>query len=101
MDDATAQALARGERVIELLKQPQTEMLSLSQQTALLLCFVNGDLTKIPVQQVSKFKTALLAELARSRSRTLASIDETHALSPEVRTALSAAISKFVSEYCE
>ena len=100
VDDATAQELARGERVMELLKQPQTEMLSLSRQTALLLAFVNGDLTKVPVQSVSAFKSALLAELDRTQSRALAAIDESHVLAPEIRETLSAAISKFVTEYC-
>ena len=99
VDDATAKALARGERVMELLKQPQTELLSLAQQTALLLAFVNGDLTRVPVQRVSAFKSALLAELARTQPAVLAAIDESHALAPELRETLSAAIAEFVTEF--
>jgi len=101
VDEATARDLRRGERVTELLKQPQTEMLSLAQQTALLLAFVNGDLTRVPVKDVTRFKTALLAHLADRQSHVLNEINHSHVLSPENRAALSAAITDFVNGFGE
>ena len=100
MDEATAQELRRGERVIELLKQPQTEMLSLAQQTALLLAFTGGELTKVPVKDVPRYKTALLAQLEASASAALGEIDSTKKLSDTSRSTLLQKISAFTAAFC-
>ena len=101
VDEATAQELRRGERVIELLKQPQTELLSLSQQTALLLAFTSGELTKVPVKDVPAYKTALLAQLEASASAALGEIDSTKKLSDTARSTLSQKISDFTTAFCQ
>jgi F-type H+-transporting ATPase subunit alpha len=68
LDPATQKLLARGQRLTELLKQPQYSPLSTAEQVAVIYAGVKGYLDKINTRDVGKFETALLQDL-RSSSR--------------------------------
>jgi len=63
LDAATQRMLARGERLTELLKQPQYSPLSVEEQVAVIYAGTRGYLDKIPTNQVSRFERELLAHL--------------------------------------
>jgi len=101
VDEATAQELRRGERIIELLKQPQSELLSLAEQCALLLAFGSGALTRVPVKDVPRYKNALLVYLEETRAAALNEINSTKKLSDTVRGSLLQRIDEFTAEFCK
>jgi F-type H+-transporting ATPase subunit alpha len=63
LDEATQQALARGERMVAVLNQPQYEPWPMEEQVAILYAGVNGYLDPIPVGQVPRFVEELREHL--------------------------------------
>jgi F-type H+-transporting ATPase subunit alpha len=61
LDKATQAQLARGQRLTELLKQPQYSPLSVGQQVSLVYAATAGLMDDVPVIQITRFKTELLA----------------------------------------
>lgn len=59
LDKATQNQLARGQRLRELLKQPQYSPLSVSEQAILIYAGINGYLDDIPVDKIVAFTTGL------------------------------------------
>ncbi|MBT5751436.1 MAG: F0F1 ATP synthase subunit alpha [Rhodospirillaceae bacterium] len=62
LDASTQKLLARGERLTELLKQPQFSPLSIEEQVISLFAGVRGYLDKIEVKDISRFEQSLLDE---------------------------------------
>lgn len=62
LDDATKQQIERGQRLTELLKQPQYQPMSIWQQVVSILCVTTGAFDDVPV---SKIKDAQAAALTR------------------------------------
>jgi F-type H+-transporting ATPase subunit alpha len=63
LDSATQRMLARGERLTELLKQPQYSPLSVEEQVAVIYAGTRGYLDRIPTAQVRRFERELLEHL--------------------------------------
>src|SRR5437763_14165930 len=68
LDEATQQALARGERMIASLNQPQYQPWPMEEQVVALYAGVNGYLDDIPVEQVPRFQDELRESLRAERS---------------------------------
>ena len=60
MDASTQQLLARGSRLVELLKQPQYSPLPMEEQVISIYAGVNGYLDKVSIENISKFETNLM-----------------------------------------
>lgn len=99
VDPQTALELSRGEHVTALFKQSQTEIFTLAQQTALLLSHTDGALGKVPVPRIGEYRSALLAHLKEHSGHIMRSIDDGKALSPALRSVLSAAIRDFTGDF--
>ncbi|HSM84160.1 MAG TPA: F0F1 ATP synthase subunit alpha [Nodosilinea sp.] len=79
LDAATQKQLARGQRLRELLKQPQYSPLPVEEQVAIIYAGINGYMDEVPVDQVVSFAKALrdyirnnkpkFAELIRSEKK--------------------------------
>ena len=63
MDASTQQLLARGSRLVELLKQPQYSPLPMEEQVISIYAGVNGYLDKVSIENISKFETDLMLSL--------------------------------------
>ena len=66
LDRASQQQLARGNRLVELLKQPQYSPIPVEDQVISLYAGTSGHLDDIPVQDVRRFEEGLL-DLVRAR----------------------------------
>lgn len=66
LDESTLQTLARGVRLVELLKQKQFTPRTVAQQVTLIFAGLSGALDKQPVERISAIAETLLAELASS-----------------------------------
>jgi len=63
LDAATQRMLARGERLTELLKQPQYSPLAVEEQVAVIYAGTRGYLDRVPTAQVGRFERELLEHL--------------------------------------
>jgi F-type H+/Na+-transporting ATPase subunit alpha len=94
LDQATQQALSRGERMVATLNQPQYQPWPMEEQVAALYAGVNGFLDPIPVPQVPRFQEELREHL-RSEGSVLKEIRETGDLSDDTTAKLDAELKKF------
>jgi F-type H+-transporting ATPase subunit alpha len=94
LDQATQQALARGERMVATLNQPQYEPWPMEEQVTALYAGVNGYLDPVPVAQVPRFQTELREHL-RADGSILEDIRKTGDLSDETAAKLEDELKRF------
>ena len=95
LDKATQDQLARGQRLRELLKQPQYSPLGVYEQVALVYAGLNGYLDDIPVDKVTSFTKGLREYLKTSKADYVNTIREKKDLTPEAETLLKEAITEY------
>jgi F-type H+-transporting ATPase subunit alpha len=88
------EALARGERMVATLNQPQYAPWPMEEQVVALYAGVNGFLDDIPVPQIQRFQDEL-REYMRTDESVLAKIRETGDVDEETEQKLREAIEKF------
>ena len=94
LDKASQQQIARGQRVVEVLKQQQYRPLPVELQVASVLAVTSGRLDELPVGDVSRYEQDL-HEFLRSRHSELLAKVRTEKLSDELREEFLAAIDAF------
>ena len=98
LDKATLQQLARGQRLRELLKQPQNSPKSVELQVALIYAGTNGYLDNYPLQTVNKFVVAFQDYLLTKDTEFVRLVKESKKLTPESEALLKTAIAKVDQE---
>jgi len=98
LDKATLQQLARGQRLRELLKQPQSAPKSVTEQVALIYAGTNGYLDNLPVSSVNQFATALQEYITVKDTRCFNMIKDSKKLAPDSEALLKEAITKVLSD---
>lgn len=96
LDAATRLQLTRGERLTELLKQPQYRPLTLAQQVTLLYMGVNGHLDQVPVDKLGDLEKAFHEFMAANHAGILDTIMTTGDLDDSTEESLKAAITEFL-----
>ncbi len=95
LDKATQNQLARGQRLREILKQPQFSPLSVGDQVAAIYAGINGYLDDLPVDKVTVFLKGLREYLAGSAPKYGDIIREKKELNADAEEALKSAIAEF------
>ena len=95
LDAATQSALARGERMVATLNQPQYQPWPAEEQVVGIYSGIHGWLDKIPVSQVPRFHDELREHL-RTEGSILEAIRTTGDLSDDVTTKLQTELERFV-----
>jgi F-type H+-transporting ATPase subunit alpha len=95
LDKSTQARLSRGERTLEILKQPNNQPLPVEKQVVSIYTVVRGHLDDIPVQDVLRFDREFLAFVDANYPQVYASIRDTKDLQPDNEKALVEAIGKF------
>src|SRR5512134_3550189 len=95
LDAATQRQLARGARLVEILKQPQYAPVPVEQQVAIIYVVTNGHLDDVPVEHVRRWEQQFLAYLGASHAPVLEGIRTKKALTDEITAGLKAAIEGF------
>jgi F-type H+/Na+-transporting ATPase subunit alpha len=98
LDKATQQTLARGERMVATLNQPQYQPWPTEEQVVALFAGVNGYLDEIPTAQIPRFHDEL-REHMRAEKSILESIRTTGEISDEFEEKLKAELQKFVERF--
>jgi F-type H+-transporting ATPase subunit alpha len=94
LDAATQAALARGERMVATLNQPQYDPWPMEEQVVALHAGINGYLDDIPVDDVPRFQNEL-REYMKTDKVILGEISESGDLTDELAERLNGAIEKF------
>ena len=99
LDASTRQLLARGERLTELLKQPQYSPLAVEEQVCVIYSGVKGYLDKISINQIGDFEKALLQTLNSKGSSIITSITKDKALTEKSEKDLQKIIEDLLSSF--
>ena len=95
LDQATQRQLARGARVVEVLKQPQYQPVPIEKQVAIIYAVNNGYLDDVEVGDVAKFEQNLLEFLNARHPEVLDRLRQEKKLGDELEAELVAAIEEF------
>jgi F-type H+-transporting ATPase subunit alpha len=98
LDPATQKILARGERLVALLNQPQYDPWPVEEQVAAIFAGVNGYLDAIPVVDVPRFLQEL-RDYLRAEESILKQIRETGDLPDELRDKLDEELKRFAKGF--
>jgi len=94
LDAASRQQLARGARLMELLKQPQYSPYPVEEQTVSVWAGTTGKLDEVPVEDVLRFEAELL-DFLRRNTKVLDTIRETNDLKDDTVAELEKDVAKF------
>jgi F-type H+/Na+-transporting ATPase subunit alpha len=98
LDPATQKTLARGERMVATLNQPQYDPWALEEQVAAIFTGNEGFLDDIPTNEVLRFQTELREHL-RTEGSIYQEIRETKQFPDELQEKLRAEIEKFAKTF--
>ena len=99
LDKATAEQLAQGERIREMLKQPQYSPMPVEHQILIIFAATQKYLLDIPTADVLRFQDALIELVETKYSEVTQSIRDTKALSDEMKDKLVQAIEECKKKY--
>ncbi|MXZ46716.1 MAG: F0F1 ATP synthase subunit alpha, partial [Chloroflexi bacterium] len=95
LDPATRRQLERGQRLTELLKQPQYQPQTLAEQVTILYAGVNGYMDDVPVDKVADFEQAFHEQMRATHRGILESIQSTGEIDEATEEQLKTAIEQF------
>jgi F-type H+-transporting ATPase subunit alpha len=95
LDKATRDQLTRGEKLSEIVKQPQYQPLEVEKQVAILYVATTGKLDDVPTPRVREFESQFYRFLETERPDILKELAEKQALSDELAAALDEATDTF------
>jgi F-type H+-transporting ATPase subunit alpha len=99
LDAVTQRLLARGERLTELLKQPQFSPMKVEEQVVSIFAGTRGYLDPIPVAAVSRFEEEMLRMLREQHGDILDSIRTEKQLSPDTEKKLVGALNALAKRF--
>ena len=95
LDASTQKLLNRGARLTELLKQAQFSPMPFEEQTVSIFAGTNGYIDAVPVNAVTRFEAAMLADMRANHADILTDIRDKKELSKETTEALKVALGAF------
>lgn len=95
LDKATQQQLARGRRLVEVLKQGQYSPVKVEEQITMIFAANNGFLDQYPETDVKKYEKEMVEFLRSKHADILKTIVEKKAISDDAKKGLLAALEEF------
>jgi F-type H+-transporting ATPase subunit alpha len=99
LDKATQDQLNRGRRLMEILKQPQYQPLSVEQQVLIIYAGTNGYLDKVDVSDVLAYETELFRFVDARRAAVLTALREKKVMSDELKAEIDSALKEFGQQF--
>ncbi len=99
LDADTKARLAKGERIVAVLKQPQSSPISVENQVIIIFAVINDYLKDIPVDKVPEFEKALFEHMASDHAEIIDDIKKTKVISPDNEEKLRAILKNFASQF--
>lgn len=97
LDEGTKKQLRHGKALMELLKQPLNNPLSMAQQVIILCLASAGIFDDVPPEKIRAFKTDLLGSLENTHPEIFEELDSAKALSDELKDKITAAAQEYKS----
>jgi F-type H+/Na+-transporting ATPase subunit alpha len=101
LDKATQAQLARGQRLVEILKQPQYRPMDVEQQVLIIWAATSGQLDDIPVDQVRRFETDFTRFIEKSQPGIINTIREKKTLGDDLKNEMKQAVNDFKATWQE
>ena len=95
LDKATRDQLTRGEKLSEIVKQPQYQPLPVEKQVAILYVATKGKLDDIPTNRVKEFEVGFYRFLESEQPEILVKLGRTKALDDEITEGLDSAVTAY------
>jgi F-type H+-transporting ATPase subunit alpha len=95
LDKATRAQLERGQRITEILKQPQYSPMSLEKEVIILYAVTNGYLDDVPLDKIAAFENGLYRFMETNHPEVGKDIAKAKDVRPETEEALKEAILAF------
>jgi len=99
LDKATQAQLARGERLVEILKQPQFQPLTVEKQVTILYAGTKGFLDKYPVNVLGKYEAGLYSFVEDRYPQIFTEIAEKQEISDELDKVMTEALNAYDEEF--
>ena len=99
LDKATRDQLTRGEKLSEVVKQPQYQPLPVEKQVAILHAATKGALDDIPTPRVKDFESRYYRFLETERPQILTDLADKKELTDDIASALDEAIEAFREQF--
>jgi F-type H+/Na+-transporting ATPase subunit alpha len=99
LDKATQAQLSRGERLVEILKQPQFQPLTVEKQVTILYAGTKGFLDKYPVNVLEKYEAGLYSFIEDRYAQIFTEIAEKQEISDELDKVMTEALNAYDEEF--
>ena len=99
LDKATQMQLARGARLVEILKQPQYKPIPFEKQVLLIYAANNGYVDDYPVSSLGKYERELYAFLDGRQEALLSALRDKKAIDDDIKAKITAALDEFKKEF--
>ena len=99
LDQATQKQLARGQRLVEILKQPQYQPMPWVDQAISIFAATNGFLDDQPINKLSKFESEFLTFIQTKKSDLRKSIEEKEMIDETAETELKSVLNEFAEAF--
>ena len=99
LDKATQMQLARGERLVEILKQPQYRPIPNEKQVLIIFAANNGFLDDYPVASLRRYETELYTFFDTRKSDLLGELRDKKAIDDDLKGKIVAALNEFKKEF--
>ena len=99
LDKDTKERLAKGERIVEVLKQDQNSPLEVEEQVVIIYAVVHNYLKDIPVEKIKQYQADLLDHIKSTVPEILTSIKTEKVITPENEEQLKNVLTEFAKGY--
>ena len=99
LDDDTRERLAQGERIKEVLKQPQYQPLAVEKQVVIIYAVTRKYLLDVPVERIAEFEKGLYEFVETKYPEIYKAIRETGEISSETDALIQKAITEFKNQF--
>ncbi len=95
LDAATLAQLTRGERLVEILKQPQYQPLPMEKQVTIIFAGTKGFLDKLPVETLRDYEQELYAFIEANEAAIFDELRDKQVISPELEEKMKKVLGSF------
>ncbi|MBQ4152818.1 MAG: F0F1 ATP synthase subunit alpha [Oscillospiraceae bacterium] len=99
LDSDTKARLAKGERIVEVLKQGKTSPMTVEHQVIIIYAVINNFLKEIDVKDILTFERDLMTYIDETHPEIIGSIRDTKQLTDENREALDGVLKEFIATF--
>jgi F-type H+-transporting ATPase subunit alpha len=101
LDAATQAQLTRGQRLVEILKQPQYLPLSMEKQVTILFAGTRGFLDKLPVESVGQYEAGLYTFIEERYPKVFSGLSEKQEITDDIEKMLEEALTAYGEDFAE